>query len=131
MSTTADQKIEECRAEVDGAISDLHRRLESVESIQQLIHKIYESTNSTEQRVTNLMISFSSYSAKQDLIANGFPNSDPEGHRKAHELFIKHAEAKAVFWGKMRDEAAKYGILGVLGFILMAVWIAIKNEVHK
>ena len=131
MMVSTDQKIDECREEVDGAIADLHKRLESVESIQQLIHKIYESTNATESRVSNLMISFSSYAAKQDRIATGFPLDDPDGHRRAHEMFIEQARDRAQFWKKMRDEVSKYGLLGVVGFICLWIWVGIKNEVHR
>ena len=131
MTRTTEQQIAACREEVEDAFGDLHRRLESVEQIQQLIHKIYESTNATEARVSNLMISFSSYAAKQDRIATGFPADDPDGHRRAHELFIEQARDKAEFWKKMRDEVAKYGAIGVVGFICFWVWIGIKNELHK
>ena len=128
---TVESKIDECRSEVDAAIGDLHKRLESVESIQQLIHKIYESTNATEGRVSNLMISFSSYAAKQELIASGFPSGDPTGHRRAHEIFIDQARSKAEFWNRMREEAGKWGVLSVIGFLAASIWMYVKSEIHR
>ena len=126
-----ERRITDCRTEVDSALDGLHKRLESVEHIQQLIHSIYKSTQHTEERVSNLLVSFSSYAAKQESISKAFPGEDVDGHRRAHEAWIRKEQAKAAFWEKIRDEAAKWGVLGVLGFIVGAIWLAIKNEVHK
>ena len=96
-----------------------------------MIHTIYDDTRQTKSEVKNLMISFSSYAAKQEDLATAFPDGDPDGHRKAHEAWIRREQARAVFWERIRDEAVKWGIFGVIGFVVMAVWMAIKTEVHK
>ena len=126
-----ESKLSECKSKVEGSLSELHRRLETVEEVQQLIHAIYESTNATKSELSNLTISFSTYASKQDKIARGFPGDDPDGHRLHHEVLIRKATARAIFWEKMLAELGKWGILGVLGFIGTAVWIAIKAEAHK
>ncbi len=59
---------------------------------------------------------------EKSVLANAFPGSDPEGHKKAHEAWIKKAEASAAFWEDMRKSASKWGILGVLGFIATSAW---------
>jgi len=124
-------KLSECKGAVEGSLSELHRRLESVEEVQQLIHAIYESTNATKSELSNLMLGFSTFAAKQASIEKGFPDGDPDGHRRHHEALIRKAIARAAFWEKLLAELSKWGIIGVIGFVGTAIWIAIKNEAHK
>lgn len=56
------------------------------------------------------------------LMKEAFPEGDPDGHRRHHELVIKQAEEKAEFWQKMRLELAKWGLLGFLGWALLQLW---------
>jgi hypothetical protein len=51
-----------------------------------------------------------------------FPEGDPEGHRKHHEIVIERESERLAFWKKMREEVGKWGITGVLGLIGLAVW---------
>lgn len=60
--------------------------------------------------------------ARIAAVAAGFPDSDPAGHRRYHEAEIKRIERRADFWGKLRLELAKYGLLGFLGWALVALW---------
>ena len=41
------------------------------------------------------------------LLAEAFPDGDPEGHRKYHEETIKAMEARSEFWKKMLFEVTK------------------------
>jgi hypothetical protein len=56
------------------------------------------------------------------IIANAFPDQDADGHRRAHEAWIKKTEASAKFWDDMRASIAKWGAISLLGFIAIAVW---------
>jgi len=58
------------------------------------------------------------------LMREAFPEGDPDGHRRHHELVIKQAEARAKFWEKMRDALVQYGLLGFVGWAGYAVWKA-------
>ncbi len=80
---------------------------------------------------TAILPTLSAYAAKQDQIGKAFPGNDPDGHRLAHEAWIKGAQARAEFWAKMRDKLAETGVVGVIGFVALAVWVAFKSEVHK
>lgn len=60
--------------------------------------------------------------ARIAAIAAGFPDSDPIGHRRYHEAEIRRAEEKAQFWGKLRLELTKWGLLGFLGWAAVSLW---------
>lgn len=62
--------------------------------------------------------------AMAQMMASAFPEGDPDGHRKHHELVIRQAEAKAVFWEKMRFELVRWGLIGFLGWAVYALWHA-------
>lgn len=61
-----------------------------------------------------------------DDIARGFPNDDPDGHRRAHEALIKKAEERAALYRAVREELIKKGVwamvlmlAGLLGSALL------------
>jgi hypothetical protein len=56
------------------------------------------------------------------IIATAFPDSDADGHRRAHEAWIKKTEASTKFWDDLRASIAKWGAIGLLSFIAIAVW---------
>ena len=59
-----------------------------------------------------------------DIMQKSFPEGDPSGHRKHHELSIKAAEDKAAFWKKMREEVSKYGLISLIGWLSFVAWAA-------
>ena len=66
------------------------------------------------------------------VVKNGFPDGDPDGHRRYHEAEIKAAEERAKFWAQMRIEGAKWAGLGALAFAASAAWHEfIKNTITK
>ena len=67
----------------------------------------------------------------EKVYVSAFPDGDPTGHRRHHELVIQREEERIAFWHEMRMAAAKWAGLGILGFLAAAVWIAIKTEAHK
>ena len=60
--------------------------------------------------------------ARIAAIAAGFPDGDPDGHRRYHEAEIKRIERRADLWQKMRLELAKWGLIGFLGWAAVALW---------
>lgn len=65
------------------------------------------------------------------LMKDAFPAGDPDGHRKHHEAVIKAAEEKAEFWKKMRISVTSWGLLGVLGWLLLLAWNGLLQGPHK
>ena len=55
---------------------------------------------------------------------SAFPEGDPDGHRKHHELVIKREEERVVFWTTMRTKLAEWGLIGFAGWAVYYLWIA-------
>lgn len=98
-----------------------------------LVQQIYDSNVAMDEKLTEHMKAVPQELAKAiaKLMADSFPEGDPQGHRKYHESSIKQAEAKAEFWSKMRVELAKYGLLGFVGWAFYALWQAFLQGPHK
>jgi hypothetical protein len=62
---------------------------------------------------------------ESSLIFRAFPNSDPDSHRLSHELHSKLLQERADFWSELRVSVATWGMIGVLGFIIVTVWKAL------
>jgi len=61
----------------------------------------------------------------------GFPDSNPDGHRRYHEAVIKREELRNELIRKTLVNAATYGGLGLLSWIAYAIWSAFKTEIGK
>ncbi|SDI65500.1 hypothetical protein SAMN04487926_12165 [Paraburkholderia steynii] len=66
-----------------------------------------------------------------DDLARGFPDSDPEGHRRAHEALIRKAEERAALYKALREELAKKGLWALVLLLGIAVWQYIKTKVTQ
>lgn len=66
-----------------------------------------------------------------DILARSFPNADPEGHKRDHELRIRRVEASTKFWETMSLEISKYGLIGFLVWAGYALWNAFLQGPHK
>jgi hypothetical protein len=56
------------------------------------------------------------------VLKHAFPNGDPDGHRAAHDAWIRKAESQAKFWQELKSSVFSWGALGVLGFLAIAAW---------
>lgn len=64
------------------------------------------------------------------VYVSAFPDGDPDGHRRHHELVIKREEERVKFWQEMRVAAAKWAGLGLLGFAVTAIWTQLLKGPH-
>lgn len=60
--------------------------------------------------------------AEEAMFTHAFPEGDPDGHRVAHEAWIRRAEAQADFWEKLRGSVFTWGVVGLLGVLGLALW---------
>lgn len=65
-----------------------------------------------------------------DHYASGFPGDDPTGHRVYHESLIERNKAYADLGRKLLFELAKWGLIGFIGWLLIAGWHDILNTVR-
>ena len=58
----------------------------------------------------------------KSLMDKAFPNGDPDGHKAAHEAWIRKVEARTEFFKKLTFELSKYGLLGLVGWLALTIW---------
>jgi len=60
------------------------------------------------------------------ILSDAFPNGDPNGHRKAHEIMIQSETERAKFYSDLRNELFRRGIFWILALVvgLMAFGIS-------
>lgn len=109
---TPEQDVER-RADVSALLMMLQRVHEDV---QVLDRKLTEHTATELTNITEMV---------RDLMADAFPGGDANGHRKAHEADMKAITDRADFWKKMLFEVSRYGLFGVLGWLVYAAWVAL------
>lgn len=64
-------------------------------------------------------------------IARGFPDGDPDSHRRYHESVIEWRELRNKMVRDALTHAAKVGGIGAACWVAYAVWTAFKMEVLK
>lgn len=70
-------------------------------------------------------------SAKVDRVLRGFPEGDPDSHRKYHDALIKKAEKSAAFWGDMQNKLVERGIWGALGLMIIGAGYSLREYFNK
>jgi hypothetical protein len=104
-----------------------------VSEVTVLIHLLHDDIKTVKSCVATLDGRLSKHMTDETLelaeaiatiMNKSFPEGDPHGHRRHHELSIKAAEDKAAFWKKMRDEISKYGLIGIIGWVAFVAWAA-------
>lgn len=64
-------------------------------------------------------------------ITRGFPDGDPDSHRRYHESVIEWRELRNKMVREALMNAAKVGGVMGLGWVAYAVWVAMKMEIMK
>lgn len=102
-------------------IPPVERRAPSAE-LPELVREIHENQLAMDAKLTQHMqeetVEFAHEIAQ--LMIKAFPEGDPDGHRRHHELVIKQAEARTAFWEKMVFEITRWGLIGFLLWLLQA-----------
>lgn len=61
-------------------------------------------------------------SSQIEELRHAFPADDPAGHRAYHDEVIATARARKEFYQKLLFELAKWGLLGFIGWMVLAGW---------
>ena len=99
------------------------RRTPAIE-VFDLIKEIRQHQQEIDNRLTKHMNDETKELAEviSEIMKAAFPDGDPEGHRRRHELELEELKERTEFWKKMRLELAKWGLLGFLGWASLALW---------
>lgn len=109
----------------EGIVVEVLKMLRSIESKQDtLAATINEQIATLHNHMETEERDWQGVRASLSALTDGFPDGDPKGHAAYHNEIIKTMEERTAFWKKMREEAAKYGLLGVLGWLAYVVWNA-------
>lgn len=85
---------------------------------------IIKAVREVEEKITIIQ-------ERQARIMLGFPDGDPESHRRYHESIIEWRELRNQMVKSALIQAAKVGGIGAIGWIAYAVWTAFKLELLK
>lgn len=104
--------------------SDVERREHIVvlETVQRMEAKIDTFHNVLQTHIAEETSDIAKEVAS--LMSAAFPEGDPDGHRKHHELVIAREEARTAFWQKMLFEISRFGLIGLLGWVCVVAWKA-------
>lgn len=69
--------------------------------------------------------------AKTEKILSAFPGGDTEGHCRYHMVVIERQELRNKMVREALVKMAGAGAVAGIGWLLWAVWLAIKTEVSK
>jgi len=67
----------------------------------------------------------------KNFIQSGFPHGDPVSHRAVHENYIAEAKARSEAWTQLKTNLLQWGLFAAIGFVCIAVWTAVKEEIKK
>jgi hypothetical protein len=88
---------------------------------KELTERIDQMSNSTLNAIRDI-----SATAREthELFKKSIPNGDPEGHRRAHEAWIKKSEGDEKFWLDLKTSTVRTIVVGVLVWAGLALWAA-------
>ncbi|WP_103035771.1 hypothetical protein [Castellaniella caeni] len=89
-----------------------------------IIQAVRETTSDLEAKLAGMQ-------ARQEQLFAGFPDGDPDSHRRYHESVIEWRELRNQMVKSALMQAAKVGGLGAIGWIAYALWTALKMEITK
>lgn len=98
---------------------------------QLIINAVRESREDTNKQISAMRDAQRSLKDEVQNLARGFPDGDPDSHRRYHETVIEWRELRNRI---VRDALAKAGTVGFFagaGWVLYALWTAIKMEVMR
>jgi hypothetical protein len=58
------------------------------------------------------------------LFKRSIPNEDPEGHRRAHEAWIKKSDQEEKFWLDLKKNVVNWIAIAVVSWIGLVLWAA-------
>lgn len=98
---------------------------------QAIIRALRETKGDVERQIAVLITEQRKLQADVAALREGFPDGDPDSHRRYHESIIEWRELRNRMVREALIKAAQAGAVGALGWIAYAVWTAFKMEIMK
>lgn len=93
-----------------------------VEQLSERIHEVGVKVDKIEKGLETLPETREKTIAT--VLASALPGGDAAGHKLYHEDVMDALAARKAFWLKMRDELAKWGMIGFAGWVVFQLWHA-------
>lgn len=98
------------------------RHMKLDKEISDRFGRINDRFDTIEEKLHHLTDSVTAFMGRSEVLWNAFPGQDPEGHRKAHEDWLAESREKKEFYAMLKKELAKYGLLGLIGWLFFWAW---------
>lgn len=98
---------------------------------QAIIKAVRETKGDVERQIAVMLRAQQRLQADVTALRNGFPGGDPDSHRRYHESVIEWRELRNKMIREALVHAAKIGGIGAIGWVVYALWTALKMEVIK
>ena len=96
-----------------------------------IIAVVRESKEDMHKQVASIRDTQRELKDEVKKLSKGFPDEDPESHRRYHESVIEWRELRNKMVREALIKAAQVGGLGGIGWIAYALWSAFKMEIMK
>ena len=117
-----EQPLDTSSSDVQRAGVDRREHVIVLEIVQRMETKLDKFNNALQAHIAEETSDIAKEVAS--LMAAAFPEGDPDGHRRHHELVIAKEEARAAFWQKMLFEISRFGLIGLFGWFCLVAWKA-------
>lgn len=98
---------------------------------QLIINAVRESKEDTHKQISAMRDAQRSLKDEVQNLAKGFPDGDPDSHRRYHESVIEWRELRNKMVRESLAHAAKLGFFAGMAWVAYAVWIALKMEITR
>ena len=98
---------------------------------QVILAALREQDDRQAQQISTIRDAQRSLQQEMARVVRGFPDGDPDAHRRYHESVIEWRELRNKMVKDALTNAGKVGFLAACGWIVYAIWTAIKMEVMR
>lgn len=96
-----------------------------------IIKALRETRSDVERQIAALITEQRKLQADVSSLKNGFPDGDPDAHRRYHESVIEWRELRNRMVREALTKALYAGFIGSSGWVIYALFIAAKMEIMK
>lgn len=98
---------------------------------QAIIAAVRETKGDVHRQIGAMLDAQKQIQADVSALRDGFPDGDPDSHRRYHESIIEWRELRNQMVRSALMQAAKVGGVGAIGWVAYALWKAFLMELTK